>query len=165
MLNALGSMVGWGNQAAPQAVNPRTGAMDPMAEIRAMLEGRMGDFRELANSELGTNLLPPPVAQAPQFSLGQRLFGGAAADGSRTLGAVPQLIQGGAALGNLYMGMKNYGLAKDSLKESRRQFDMNYGNQRDGLNTYMEDRQNARIAASPGQHEDTSSYMDRNRIR
>lgn len=157
------ALLGMGQQ--PLVANPRTGAMEPMADIRAMLDGRMEDFRDVANSQLGTNLLPPSGAQAPEFTRMQNLFGGTAADGTRTMGAVPSLLQGGAALGNLYMGMQNYGLAKDSLKESRRQFDMNYGNQRDATNTYMEDRQRARNAASPGQQLSTAEYMERNRIR
>lgn len=128
------------------------------------VDGNFNPFAENNFMTLGTGTGGPAVDPG-QFTRMQSLFGGTAADGSKTMGAVPSLLQGGAALGNLYMGMKNYGLAKDSLKESRRQFDLNYGAQRDSLNTYMEDRQNARNAASPGQHMSTAEYMERNRIR
>ena len=60
------------------------------------------------------------------------------------------LALGGAqALGSLFMGMKQYGLAKKSLEESKRQFQMNYDAQKNLTNSYMEDRQRARIAANP----------------
>ena len=102
---------------------------------------------------------------AEQFSLLQKLFGGALSDGTKTLGAVSPILQGAGALGNLWMGMQNYGLAKDSLKEGKRQFDLNYGAQRDSVNTQMEDRQKARYASNPNFYESPESYMDRNRIR
>jgi hypothetical protein len=81
------------------------------------------------------------------------------------MGAVAPILQGAGALGNVWMGMKNYGLAKDSLKEGKRQFNMNYGAQRDSTNTLMEDRQNARVASNPNFYESTATYMDKNRIR
>lgn len=72
---------------------------------------------------------------------------------------------GGAALGalqgigNAYMGMKQYGLAEDALKEQKRQFDINYGAQKKAFNSQIEDRQNARNAANPGAYDDTPTYM------
>ena len=104
--------------------------------------------------------------QAPvDFTLLQKLFGGALGDGTKTMGAVAPILQGVGALGNVWMGMQNYGLAKDSLKEGKRQFNMNYGAQRDSTNTLMEDRQNARVASNPNFYESTATYMDKNRIR
>lgn len=71
------------------------------------------------------------------------------------------LLGGALGLGNLFMGMRQYGMAKDALKESRRQFDLNYGAQRNLTNSRLEDRQNARRAAQPGVHETTDEYMRR----
>src|SRR5690606_22740964 len=68
-------------------------------------------------------------------------------------------------LGNLYLGMKNYGLMKDQLRQSQRQFEKNFGAQRQTLNTQLEDRQRARVAANPGAYQSVGSYMDQNRIR
>jgi hypothetical protein len=78
---------------------------------------------------------------------------------------------GGLALGgiqgaaNLFMGMQQYGLAKKQLSESRRQFDLNYGAQKQSTNTRLEDRQNARVASNPGAYQDTASYMAKNGIK
>lgn len=78
---------------------------------------------------------------------------------------------GGMAIGglqagaNLFMGMKQYGLAKKQLAEGRRQFDLNYGAQKQTINTQLEDRQKARVASNAGAYEATDSYMARNAIK
>ena len=78
--------------------------------------------------------------------------------GNLALGA----LQG---IGGVYMGMKQYGLAKDALAQSQAQFDKNYNAQRQSTNTQLEDRQRARVAATDGRAESVDSYMDRNRIK
>lgn len=77
--------------------------------------------------------------------------------GNLALGA----LQG---IGGAYMGMKQYGLAKDALQQSQSQFNKNYNAQRQSMNTQLEDRQAARVAASGGTAESVDSYMARNRI-
>lgn len=77
--------------------------------------------------------------------------------GNLALGA----LQG---IGGAYMGMKQYGLAKDALAQSQAQFDKNYNAQRQSTNTQLEDRQRARVAATDGRAESVESYMNRNRI-
>ena len=67
-------------------------------------------------------------------------------------------------LGNAFMSMQNYGFARDALNRSQEQFSKNYAAQRDTLNTQMEDRQRARVAANSGS-ESVDSYMARNRIK
>ena len=78
--------------------------------------------------------------------------------GKNALGA----LQG---LGSLYMGMKQYGLAKAAFDEQKRQFQMNYDAQRDATNTRMADRQAARYSSDPTFYQSPSVYMDRNRIK
>lgn len=78
--------------------------------------------------------------------------------GNLALGA----LQG---IGGAYMGMKQYGLAKDALAQSQAQFDKNYNAQRQSINTQLEDRQRARVAATDGRAESVDSYMERNRIK
>ena len=77
--------------------------------------------------------------------------------GNLALGA----LQG---IGGAYMGMKQYGLAKDALAQSQNQFNINYNAQRQTTNTQLEDRQRARVAATGGTAESVDSYMARNRI-
>lgn len=79
-------------------------------------------------------------------------FGGAA------LGAAQGLLGG-------YLGLKNYGLAKDQFAESKRQFGLNYDAQMRTTNAALEDRQRARIASNPNAYQSLSEYMDRNGIR
>lgn len=68
-------------------------------------------------------------------------------------------LSGLQGLGNVFMGMKNYGLAEDALKEQKRQFNLNYGAQKNAFNSQIEDRQRARVAANPGAYDDAATYM------
>ena len=77
--------------------------------------------------------------------------------GGLALGAASGLMQG-------YMGMKQYGLAKESLAEGKRQFQLNYDAQKTLTNSTLEDRQRSRIAANP-KYESVGAYMDKNGIR
>ena len=83
-------------------------------------------------------------------------------DGNQGWGGMALGALGG--LGSAFMGMQNYGLAKQGLADSREQFSKNYAAQRDTLNTQMEDRQRARVAANSGS-EPVDAYMQRNRIK
>ena len=62
---------------------------------------------------------------------------------------------GGLALGaantlfNGFMGMKQYGLAKDTLNFNKMQFNKNYDAQRNTTNAQMEAQQRARVAGDP----------------
>lgn len=65
-------------------------------------------------------------------------------------------------LGGAYMGMKQYGLAKKTLEENKKQFQMNYDAQRSTTNAALADRQNARLAGNGGTgFESVASYMDK----
>lgn len=77
----------------------------------------------------------------------QGLFG---IDGLTGMGALGLGMQGLGALGNLWGGMKQYGLARDSLNFQKDAFNKNFENQRKTINSQLEDRQRARVSASPG---------------
>lgn len=64
-----------------------------------------------------------------------------------------------AGLANMYMGMKQYGLAKNSLNENKRQFDLNYEAQKNLTNSQLADRQMARNLASPGMYDSPETYL------
>jgi len=76
---------------------------------------------------------------------------------------------GGLALGaaqglaGAYMGMKNYGLAKQSLAQGKEQFERNYAAQRTTTNAAMQARQEAKIAAGE-RVASVDEYMNKNRI-
>lgn len=52
-------------------------------------------------------------------------------------------------LGNLYLALKNYGIAKDSLKFQKDAFNKNYTAQRNLINSSLEDRQRRRVQENP----------------
>jgi hypothetical protein len=63
------------------------------------------------------------------------------------------------------MGMKQYGLAKDTLAANKAQFERNFDAQRTTTNASLEDRQRARVASNAGAYQSVGDYMDQNRVR
>lgn len=63
-----------------------------------------------------------------------------------------------AGLGNMYLGMKSYGLARDTLDNNKEQFERNIRAQQKMTNSRLEDRQAARVASGRG-YESVSDYM------
>lgn len=117
------------------------------------------------NTGFGTVGAAPSFMDSLTASLkSSGVLGSTDANGIRTDG------WGGLALGtaqgllNAYMGMQQYGLAKDQLAFQKNAFAKNYAAQRDSINTEMEDRQRARVASNANAYESVSSYMDKNRI-
>lgn len=94
------------------------------------------------------------------------IFGGTDTNtGITSKGWAPMALGIGQAIFGGMQGMKAQRLAEDQFKESKRQFDLNYGAQRDSTNTALEDRQRARVAANPGAYASVSDYMSANRIK
>lgn len=67
-------------------------------------------------------------------------------------------------LGSAWMGMKQYGLAKDTLQNNKDQFNKNYAAQKQTTNSALEDRQRARVASNSGAYESVGNYMTKNGI-
>lgn len=74
-------------------------------------------------------------------------------------------LDGASSLAKAFMGMKQYGLAKQQLAENQRQFDTNFGAQKKLTNSNLEDRQLARVASNPGAYESVGSYMNKNGVK
>ena len=105
-----------------------------------------------------------PVAGAPQGStwygdLFGSMFDTTDANGIKTQGWGGLALQGLQGLGNSYMGMKQFGLAEDALKEQKRQFNVNFEAQRKMTNSQLADRQRARVASNPGAYQSEAEYM------
>ena len=101
----------------------------------------------------------------PDFLSWDGMLGTTNANGTKSNGwggAALGLIQG---LGSAYMGMKQYGLAKEQLQFSKDAFNKNYAAQRQTMNTQLEDRQRARVAANPGAYQSVGDYMTKNGIQ
>ncbi|WP_225784512.1 hypothetical protein [Xenophilus sp. Marseille-Q4582] len=84
--------------------------------------------------------------------------------GAYSPGIVQQGLGIAQGIGNLYLGMKQYGLQKDIFENNKQQYAQNYAAQRTLTNARLEDRQRARVAANPDAYESVGSYMARNRI-
>ena len=68
-------------------------------------------------------------------------------------------------IGGAYLGMKQYGLAQDKFKETKRQFNKNYESQKTLTNGQLEDRQRARVASNPGAYASVGDYMKKNGVK
>jgi hypothetical protein len=86
-------------------------------------------------------------------------------DGTFNQGWGGMALGGAQALGSLYLGMKQYGLAKDTLAANKAQFERNFDAQRRTTNASLEDRQRARVASNAGAYQSVGDYMDQNRVR
>lgn len=64
-------------------------------------------------------------------------------------GILGPLLQGAGSLANLYMGMKQYGLAKDQLNFQKDAFNKQYDANRSLTNSRLEDRQARRVLENP----------------
>lgn len=84
--------------------------------------------------------------------------------GVTSKGWAPLALGAGQAILGGIQGLQAQKLAQGQFKEGKRQFDLNYGAQRQATNTQLEDRQRARVAANPGAYQSVSEYMDKNRI-
>lgn len=62
-------------------------------------------------------------------------------------------------IGNAFMGMQQYQLAKDTFNENKRQFNLNFEAQRKTTNAALEDRQRARVASNSGAYQSVGDYM------
>lgn len=71
----------------------------------------------------------------------------------------------GQGLASAYMGMQQYGLAKDQLAFQKNAFNKNYAAQRQSTNTALEDRQRARVASNAGAYQSVGDYMKQNGVR
>lgn len=150
VLNGLGSietnmaMDGW---QAPE-FNPMAAMADAGGATYAINPTMWGKIKQ-GGADLAGSFMPKINAETGKME---------------TLGWGMPALQGLSSLGNLYLGMKNYGLAKDQLRTQKNQFNMNYNNQRQLLNTQMEDIRRTEAGGS-SKAESVESYMARNRIK
>ena len=73
----------------------------------------------------------------------------------------------GNGLASAYMGMQQYGLARDTLNQHKAEYAANYDAQKRTTNASMEDRQAGRIAAAGpnSRYQSVGDYMAKNGIK
>lgn len=74
-------------------------------------------------------------------------------------------LNAAGGLASTFLGMKQYGLAKQTLAENKRQFQLNYDAQKRTTNTRLEDRQRARVASNANAYQSVGDYMATNGIK
>lgn len=138
---------------------------DPMAAFRSLTPGSNSpDSMGFGTSPLtdpGFSQVADPSVYSGSGAGNGNLFGW----DSPFLSTSTQQGWGGTALGvgqglfNAWMGLQQYGLAKDQLREGKRQFGLNYDAQVKTTNSALEDRQRARVASNPGAYQSVGDYM------
>lgn len=85
-------------------------------------------------------------------------------DGIRSDGWGGMALGAAQGLAGAFVGAKQYQLAQDGLKENKRQFSLNFDNQRKTVNAELEDRQRARVASSPSAYQSVGDYMQKHGV-
>ena len=108
-----------------------------------------------ATAPAANAVVPPAAANAPLTWTDLDFWTGGIdrATGQRFNGAGGLALGGLQGLGNLYMGMQQYGLARDQLQFSKDAFNKNYGAQKITTNNQIRSRNFARNAANPGMYQ------------
>lgn len=74
------------------------------------------------------------------------------------------LAQGLSGLGQLYIGLKSLGIAKDQLAFSKEAYQTNLNNQRRTYNTALEDRIRSRYVAEGRSSGEADAYLAKNNL-
>lgn len=122
------------------------------------------DYGSLLNNGQPMNFGFMPQQQPPQQNkpAGWSWFDGYGENGQKTTQGVGGMALGAAqGIFNAYMGLKQYGLAKDQFAESKRQFGLNYDAQARTTNAALADRQAARIASNSSGYQSVAEYMSK----
>ena len=118
----------------------------------------------LGSGMVDTTVAMPTTVGGFDPSWTDKLTGYKLPDGTSVNGFGGMALGALSGLGNLFMGMQNYGLAKDQLKFQKDAYNKNYAAQAKTTNASLEDRQAARVASNPGAYQSVSEYMNKNRI-
>jgi hypothetical protein len=140
---------GWMQQQAPVA------QADPGAFSNTLLNTNTDALNAPAGSV--------PGADSTGMGWGN-FFGSTNKNGMRSDGWGGLAIGGAQALSSAFLGMKQYQLAQQALSENKRQFSLNFDNQRKTINTELEDRQRARVASNAGAYQSVGDYMQKNGV-
>jgi hypothetical protein len=172
----FGNMGNYGGQ--PGGYQVGSGANPLQMDPNALLNGGQGIFSPQLDASGITDAFNPANA-LKQYTMPQMpgavaapgggswwdgILGSTDADGNKTQGWGGLALGAATGIGNLWMGGKQLKMADKSLKESKRQFNVNNANQTQTVNTQLEDRQRARVSADPNAYESVGSYMDKHRV-
>ena len=87
------------------------------------------------------------------------VLGKTLAEGTKVQGWGMPALNLASGLTNAFFGQKQYQLAKDTLDQNKKQFQLNFDAQRKTTNSALADRQASRVAANPGAYQSVGDYM------
>lgn len=119
---------------------------------------------ELQGIDMGGAAAQPGMFDGFKNMLTDSGFLGKTENGVTTQGWGGMALGAAQGIGNAWLGMKQYGLAKDQLAFSREQYAKNYEAQQKTVNAQLSDRQAARVASNPGAYQSVGEYMKQNGI-
>jgi hypothetical protein len=156
------NMLNWG---APQSLQNQFASpvVAPAPIAQPIPDDYLNSFDDFSMRDTMGNA-PINAGATPQGPASWSWLGGKNADGSQINSGLGAAFGAAQGMFNGYLGMKQLAVAKQTLAEGRRQFDLNYGNQRQMVNTQLEDRQRARVASNPTGYQSVGDYMSKNRI-
>lgn len=134
--------------------------MDNYTSLGSVMPANWGTLTGAATAGDGVS-----AAARPDWASWDGFFGKKLADGTSLPGWGGTALGIGQGLLNGFMGMQQYGLMKDQLAESKRQYEQNYTAQRTTTNSRLEDRQRARVASNPGAYQSVGDYMNQNGVK
>lgn len=136
--------------------NVWTGQSDQSGFILSPDNPTMNFGYGVSASNPSVNAAAVPAAATPPLTWADLDFwtgGTDKATGQRFNGVGGLALGGLQGLGNLYLGMGQYGLARQSLNDQRNQFALNYGAQKTTANNQIRSQNFARNAANPGMYQ------------
>jgi hypothetical protein len=156
-------MTSWGIQGASGQLFDQSTLTIPTGLKGATASPVGSSIPSWASGDGGQALMPEAYDGWKAFQ--RAVLGGRDQKGNQEMGFGGLAIGGISALGNLYMGMKQYGLAKDQLNFQKSSFERNWEASKSTTNSALEDRQKARVASNPGAYESVGSYMGKYGIK
>ena len=155
----------FGNTYQPQSIGMANGNFsDPYAGMASWSYDNPATGTNAALTGLDiSQTMPANLIASSEYVPGfaDKLRGFNSQYGSTIMGG----LQAAGGLWGAYNGMQQNKLVKQQMANSLNQWNKNYANQVASYNTRLEDRQNARVAAQGNYHQDTASYMDKNRLK
>lgn len=140
-----------------------TGGYSPYTPTQPSLLDGNGPMRSNIPGTPGAPVVPAADQQNWFGNAWDSLTGGSGEKGQGA-SALMQGAQTIAGLGQMYTGLKQYGLAERGFEETKRQFEMNWDAQRRLVNGQVNDQMLARAAASPGRVDVSPEAMNKRLI-
>jgi len=144
--------------------NPQQGFGDSPAGNMLGIDPTLGLGNTADPMKVNTSQMDLSQQGGPMAWMQKWLGGGTDDAGNQAASPLLNGINAASGLFQGYHAFQQLKMAKKGLKENRRQFDLNYGAQRQTTNTQLADRQAARVSADPYGYESVSSYMQKNQV-